>query len=228
MLRARSSALPAAASVTGWADFAVPSDCQGDDPSCVGFAWANFVELMVRRYVSRDAIPAGCQIDGRAIWARGREMFWRGRMDGGLWLSQGFEAAADLRIFPAGSGAVRIAPDWRSIGETLLSQPIVMGTATWAAWHEADATNGAIAPRFRRNLENHATLLVERLVQGDGEHGLFQNSWGSDWGWHGLGCLRFDAILRALMRSGFYAANLPERWAGHRGWEKYIIEDPIK
>ena len=227
LVHSSGGALPASAPVQGWADYAVPSDHQGAEPSCVGHTVAGWIELMVRRYIARTAVPAGMQIDGSAIWRRGRERFWRGRMGGGLYLSQGIQAAVDLGLLPRGARAVRVAADWATIGEMLIQAPIVMGTQTWPEWYKADKDNGAVrGSHVGELLGNHATLLLERLVHpGGGWHGLFQNSWGRAWGYHGLGVLDFGTLRNALMSSGLYSVSLPDDWTDYRGFEKFLIKD---
>jgi hypothetical protein len=224
LLRYSIPLLPESAPVRGWTDDAVPSDDQRNEPSCVGRAWAGWYECMLRRYVSPAAIPAGMQLDASAIWRRGREMFWGGRMDGGLHVHQGCEAAVALGVLPPGSRVVRVTDDWGSIGVALTLSPIVQAHAVGASWYRPDRANGYVPdePADPTRYGYHCTLLLERLVQDGAKYLLWANSWGA-WGWHGLGLMALRPWTDALMPSSLHTAQLPDNWEAWDGWKEHLV-----
>lgn len=220
--------LPGSADVRFWSNFAVPADDQGDEPSCVGRAWAGWIECMVRRYVGVHAIPPGWQIDARAIWKRGRNMFWNGDLKGGLWLNQGLAAAVDLGILPPNTIPVRIASNWDSIGAALLQTPCVQAHAVSKGWYASNKENGCLdhVPAPDAGAHGfHCTLLLERLTRESAKFYLFENSWGADWGWQGLGLMTEKLWTWSIMANGLYTASLGSDLTAWRGWEKHLVQE---
>ena len=217
--------LPGSAEIRGWSEFADPSDDQGQESSCVGRAWAHWLECMLRRYVAQSAIPFGQNLDARKIWARGREMFWGGDLTGGLFVHQGLLAMIDLGIVPDGSIAMRVTEETMSASQVLLSTPVVWAHNVSAAWYTPDPVSGCIDPGVAPDgIGAHCTCYLERLVQKGIGFCLFENSWGGGWGWHGLGVMLEEDAIDYRLANSFYTARLPDNWATWRGWEKYLIQ----
>lgn len=219
--------LPGSCDVRYWSDYATPADDQGPEPSCVGRAWAGWVECMVRRYIGVRAIPPGFQIDARAIWRRGRELFWGGSLTGGLWIPQGLQAAVDIGVLPPGSTAVRIGLDWASVGASLCQTPLVQAHAVSEGWYNPSAENGcldhAASPDAGRH-GYHCTLLLDRMTR-ESKFYLFANSWGTQWGWNGLGLIEVRLWARSLMNNGLFSASIPGDFSSWRGWEKHVVKE---
>lgn len=214
---------PDDAPLAAWFNHCLPATNQ-NGPSCVGQAWANWLELMLRCYVGRGVLAPGEQIDGEAIWRRGRELFWGGTLDDGLYLSHGFHAMLDLGILPPGTELVQVAQDWRSIGRALLHTPLVQGHVVHEGWLHPDPRNGCLdhAPAPVGNGAGHATLCVGRLVKDGQRYRAGQNSWGTSWGWHGLFVLTDEEDAEGRMNDGPYTAVLPDDWTSYPGWRKAV------
>jgi hypothetical protein len=209
-----------------WSDYVLPADDQGQQPSCVGRAWAGWIEAMVRRYVGKDAFPQGCQVDARSIWQRGREMFWGGSLDGGLMLDQGGQACIDLGLLPAGTRLVRVDRDWAAVGEALLATPLIQAHGIGRGWYAVSSQSGCLDHVFAPDPGRygyHCTLCVERMMQGNQKWICLQNSWGTSWGFYGYGLMRLDLWTDSLIPSGLWTAILPpafsvQSWSAWRGF----------
>lgn len=223
-LASGSATVPGTSEVRGWADYADPSDDQGHEQSCVGRAWAGWIECMVRRFVDQTAIPAGAQIDAHSIWQRGRELFWGGTLDGGLYVYQGLQAAIDLGVLPAGR-LVAVAYDQGSICQALSNTPVVAAHGVGPAWYDP-AANGMLDPTLPPQPDiygSHCTLFLERLSQNGVGYLLGQNSWGTSWGWHGLYIMDGQAAIDQALANSFYTAQfdaIPSAWSG---WQKWLV-----
>lgn len=194
-------------------------------PSCVGQGWANWLEMMLRRYREDDPFKPGEQISGEAIWKRGREMFWKGRMNGGLYLPQGLEAMKDLEYVPPESPLMGVEPDWASVGYALRETPLVQGHHVHAGWENPDPQSGCLdhAPAPTNADGYHCTLRMGRLVQSGRRFYVGQNSWGTTWGWRGLFVMTEDEDAEGRMSGPLYTANLPAGWTSWDGWKKGVI-----
>lgn len=207
-----------------WYDFTLPTYSQ-QFPSCVGHATANWIELMIRRYLGKTAIPRGHQIDGDAIWKRGREMFYGGSLDGGLLMDHGLFAAIDLGILPKESKPGRLASNLGVVSHALEATPILQGTSVHAGWNQPDPENGEIAMMMPDPFAGHATLIVATTRQDDQMGVVFQNSWGASWGRYGYGILREDQWKNYLLDDPV-TCSLPESWTTWTGWRRYLIATP--
>lgn len=226
VIERRSAIIPATVNVPFWSRYACPADDQGQEPSCVGRAWAGWVEIMIRAYISPTAIPFGWQIDARAIWRRGREMFWGGTLTGGLYLHQGLAAAVDLGILPPGTAPIRVDGSMESLGAALVQAPVVQANVVSAGWYDPLHENGYIShnkPPDAGKYGLHATLLLERAWQHDRCYCLLQNSWGTDWGWQGLGLMGYRSWFDSLAANSLYSAQTPG-WPRWRGWSKHVVK----
>jgi hypothetical protein len=181
---------------------------------------------MLRRYAEEDPFKPGDQISGEMIWKRGREMFHRGNMDGGLELPQGFEAMRDLGLIPPESQLLAISPDWASVGYALLSTPLVQGHHVHQGWENPDPKSGCIDHAYAPTAADgyHATLRIGRLVQDGTKFYVNLNSWGPAWGWYGLYIMTEAEDQEGRMPDGPYTANLPAGWTSWEGWKKGVIQ----
>ena len=211
-----------------WFPFMVPSYNQ-TGPSCVGHAWANWIEAFVRFHINPLGIPKGKQIDGEAIWKRGRELFWGGKMNGGLYLSQGFHAAKDLGFLPPDSKLVAVGQDWDSVNAALQTAPLVQGHVINKGWFRASTQSGCIDHEARPDRSGaHATLLMATLEQPDTAGNLIRwrvclNSWGPDRGRFGFFTMAEETWAEQVMEDGPYTAEIPEPW-NWTGYKKGLVE----
>lgn len=207
-----------------WFRYCLPTFNQ-KGPSCVGQGWANWLELMIRRYISPQAFRLGEQISGEMIHAKGRDMFWNGDQDGGLLLPQGFEAMKALGLIPDGSKLFAIKPDWRSRAAVLAVTPLVQGHHVHAGWADPDPKSGCIdhAPVPTDADGYHCTLQIGQLVQEETKYNVSQNSWGPDWAWHGLFLMTEAEDKATRMPDGPYTIVLPDGWRSFDGWRKGVV-----
>jgi len=211
-----------------WVYHGIPSDSQGDLGACVGYAWANWYESMLRKYVGRDVLAAGEQIDGEAIWREGRRTFYPDEPveAGGMLLEHGFCAALDMEILPPGSELVKLKSNSiTAIGYALKRNPLVIAQATHGNWQLPNNENGLIANRRGDVYAGHALMLIGITKQAGVPFVLVQNSWGIDWAWHGIGMMSEPHYQGNTMDAPHFAV-LPPGWELHQGWRSYIKRRP--
>lgn len=220
---------PAAGSDPGmfcWDDYCLPTYNQ-DGSSCVGQSWANWLELMVRRYIDHRAIPARFQISGEAIYKRACDLFFHGDYSGGLYLDQGFHAAKELGILPSDATLQVVRNDWISMGIALDATPVVTGHMIDAGWSNPDPDNGCLdhAPKNPNQIGGHATLRIGRLYYTNTRFYVHQNSWGADWGWHGLFLIDEIKDQKTIMSMPCCTAKFNLQSFTHfHGWEKLLVK----
>lgn len=216
------------APVDFWFPFMVPSYNQSG-PSCVGHSWANWIEAFLRFHVNPLSIPKGYQIDGEAIWRRGRQLFWGGNMGGGLYLSQGFHAAKDLGFLPSDAKLAKVGQDWDSVNNALQETPLVQGHIINKGWFKANTQSGCIDHEARPDRSGaHATLLMATLEQPDTAGNLTRwrvllNSWGPDRGRFGFFTMSEETWLEQVMADGPYTAEIPDPY-NWTGWKKGLVQ----
>jgi len=208
-----------------WFEYCVPTYEQ-DGASCVGHAWANWLELAVRRYQSREALLYGEQIDGARIWRRGRELFWRGDLSDGLYVHQGFHAMLDLGLLPPAARLRQVAPDWASVCAAMAAAPLVQAHRVHQGWQAPNRINGCLDHRYYPAADAgcHCTLRVGCLVQRERRFYASLNSWGPGWGWNGLFVMDEAEDAEGLLPESLYTVDLPAGWARHWiGWRRAIV-----
>lgn len=207
----------------GWQNWAVPTINQ-NGPSCCGQAWANWMEMMVRRYIGMDALKEGEEIDGYAIWKRAREMFYNGSLAGGLSLNEGFEAMLDMGILPPGSMLVDIAPLTDAICLALQETPLVQGHIVHSGWYDPNPENGCIDHTGHPGPGDggHATCLIGHTIQKGRIYFVSQNSWGKDYGMAGYFTMSEDEWFEGYIGQGPCTASMPDGWEKWDGWRKFV------
>ena len=214
--------------VDSWFSCMVPTYKQKGD-SCVGHSWANWIEGMVRRWIDPQGIPQGFQIDGGAIWAQGRKMFFNGNMQGGLYIDQGYKAAVALGWIPKESHLVKVPQDWNSVNEFLVASPLVQGHFITKGWFNASTRSGCIdhsAPTTARG--GHATLLMGTLEQRDtlGEltrWRVLMNSWGPNRGRYGFYTMADSLWMETVIDDCPYTAAI-ENIASWDSWKEGLVK----
>ena len=225
-VRARIPSLPKVKSSTDieqstWTQWVVPPRLQ-QGGSCVGNAWANWMELMIRRYVGRDAIPIGKRIDGEKIYQTGRDLYYKGKTGEGLMLMEGFYAMQYLGIIPKDAKLVSVKGGAADIGQALLKTPLVQGNLVDAGWDNPSLENGCLDHRPKKFNGGHATVRIGLIVQNGTVFYLSQNSWG-EWGWHGLFIMNEGKDLDGQLEEP-YTVEMPIGWESWDGWKKYLTK----
>lgn len=214
-----------------WYDWIVPTYSQQYD-SCVGHAWANWLEAMLRRYVRKSIIGQDRQINGDWIWMQARKKHWGGVLKGGIFIAQGFEAMIDLGWLPPDAILVEVPGDFSSYNDALALTPVVQGHEVTADWLDAAHDNGCIPPRYKPMVRGggHATLGIATARQDGALYRVLENSWGEDWGWHGLGLMTDEFWLTTTLDDAVYTAALPDGrdWSelASLGWKDALISTP--
>jgi hypothetical protein len=211
-----------------WLMHSIPVDSQGDTNACVGYTTANWIEAMLRKTHGRDVLKPGQQIDGEAIWRRGREMFWPKESveSGGLWLWQGFEAAIDMGVLPPATATKEIKSlKFEVLSEEMAKYPLAMAQATHNGWNFPQRESGFIKRMKGDPAAGHAVLMVAMLKQGGKPYAMLQNSWGLDWGWHGCGILS-ESHWQLNALTVCCTAELPPMWRAWGGWRRFIKDRP--
>lgn len=199
-----------------WYRDIVPTYNQHYD-SCVGHAWANWMECMLRRYVRRDSIPENRQINGDWIWMNARKKHWGGVMKGGIFIPQGFEAMVDLGWIPPDASLVEVPADFGNYNRALAATPLVQGHQVTAGWFDASRENGCIAHTYKTAMSagGHCTLGISVAVKEGVPYRGLLNSWGPDWGWNGIGLMTDEYWLDTALDDVVYTVAPPPG----RGWD---------
>lgn len=184
---------------------------------------------MLRRYVGRDVLAPGEQLDGDAIWRKGRQLYWADEdgnvsYDHGLLLDQGFKAAIELGILPPETRVKRCIGGWARIADQLTHAPLVQAHNVHRGWFKADPSNGQIDEGYEAldGEGGHATMLVELLEQGGTYYALSQNSWGESYGYGGYYLMSTEHWVEIQLDDPMFA-SLPSGWEAWDGWRKYVI-----
>jgi hypothetical protein len=192
--------------------------------------WSNWLENMLREYVGMDAIPEGFQINGNAIWFQIKQMFYGGRLSGGAYVEEGFEALRALGWIPKDSMLVQVGIDWVSQGEALLKTPLVVAHMVYPGWFTPNKENGCLDHVYEATQKEggHCTCRIGRVMQDGNKFFLGQNSWGNDWGWNG--CFLMDEIMDlGTSLDSPYTIEVPggfQRLRDLEGWKAGLISTP--
>jgi Papain family cysteine protease len=210
----------------GWYDYSVPTINQLG-PSCCGQAWANWMEMMLRRYVGKDCLQPGEEIDGRAIWAKGRELFYGGAQTGGLYLGQGFAAMIALGMIPPKSQLLDVDPSIDAMAAQLQKTPMVQGHVVCEGWYHPNPENGCLDHSTRPGPGDggHATCLMGLSVKNNTVFWVAQNSWGTDYGWKGYFLMTDSMWKTGYLGEGPCTAALPDGWEQFDGWKQYVTRN---
>ncbi len=191
-----------------WYQYLTPTRDQGDLDQCLGKALAVQATALYRRHLGKDVFGQRRRISGYKIWAHARTMFYNGKLDGGLTMEQGIEAAQDLRLYPPDTVYERIEPTGAELLRALDYSPVVQGTWTWHGWRKPHPLSGYVG-RMDGFGGGHATTVVA-IDSNDGYWTpVLENSWGEFWGRFGFGTLtlqQFEAVQLARP----LAIRLPE------------------
>ena len=208
-----------------WTEYIVPSDDQYDESSCVGRAWAGWLEAMIRYTKGKDSIPENYQIDGALIWKHARQKWWRGTYDDGIYVHQGALAAIDLGIVPPDTKLKSYASNWPNLKLLLMKAPVVLGHMITDGWFTT-LPNGCInhTLKGKDSLGGHAILDLETIVNSGQEAVIFQNSWGvKKWGYHGLGIMNSE-YWEKTVDNCLYQMEFQESWNNFDEWKLFLVE----
>jgi hypothetical protein len=151
-------------------------------------------------------------------------MFYRGDLDGGLTIPEGFRAMLDMGIYPPETQLVEVPNDWENVGAALLQSPLVQGHHIHDGWFNC-AENGCLdhTGSPKKSDGYHCTVRLARNVQDDRKFYGSLNSWGNTWGWHGRFVMTVDEDAEGAMEDGPYYARLLDGWQQWEGWQKWVV-----
>jgi hypothetical protein len=156
-------------------------------------------------------------------------MFWRGDLTGGIYPDQGFLASVELGILPPYSELAMVLDVPGCVSAGLMETPLVQSHLVHQGWLNASAENGCIEhyehPRREDALGGHATLRIGLLLRDNQVFYPLLNSWGSAWGWNGIGILSAAQSSTTRMESMCYTCRLPANWQQWTGWRKFLTKE---
>ncbi|HMO51903.1 MAG TPA: C1 family peptidase [Kiritimatiellia bacterium] len=158
-----------------WIPRCIVGDDQGQDGACVIFSLASWSEIITGRAISNSTCQ---QVYRQALAALGRPL------GSGMSFQDGFRLAPRA-WFPGRTKIVRANLD--NIGE----QPLLGGYNVTPAFDKTNAA-GCLNHRAAGNSRGaHAVVIVARgtLPGKTGRWVWIENSWGTRWGWKGLGVM---------------------------------------
>lgn len=206
-----------------WMPWCNPAENQ-NGPSCAGHELANESEAMIRRFVGDTVFKPFDQIDGDAVHAEARWMFYDGDMDGGLYLPEAFAACLKMGILPPGS-QLRTIPRKEAMYSPQFEMTPFMDGHDVSGWmnHGINQENGQVYEgSYPDGTGGHATLHVSRMTQNGQNFWQDMNSWGPKFGWHGtfITSEREDDI--SGLEDHMYFIERPEGWEQWDGWKKHL------
>jgi len=171
-------------------DMLLVSSNQGETPHCVGYSTAGYCEFVQWKM---NHYPE--QKDGDAIYKEAKRLDNSPNVNG-TWPKFGVRAAINLG-FIAGQG--RYVSKSRKEVQFALHQygVCIAGFMITTEWNKVEKKNGLISDMGNAavNRGGHAVLLC-----GYDDTGVYlQNSWGTEWGIHGFGILRWSQFDRQFM-----------------------------
>lgn len=215
-----------------WFPYVVPTYAQAGE-SCGGQCWANLLEPMLRRYVGLDAIPAGRQLNGFAVYFEAKRMFYDGCLAGGIALPEGFLAMKELGWIPQEVVLVEVRKDLDSIAEALKTAPVVHASLVTAGWFRPNPANGCIEEDWRPGARvdaGHAYAIVGVIRQDRRRFVVLDPCWGQGYGWYGLAVMSEEMFMATSFGDGPYTLNIEGDWATllkkHAGWKRGLIATP--
>jgi hypothetical protein len=207
-----------------WVPWAIPAESQ-NGPSCAGHEIANEEEVMRRRFAGLDSFKVWQQIDGDAVHAEARRMFYGGNMDGGLYLTEAFQAALEMGIYAPGTQLLTIPRRKAMYSPQFEKTPFLDGhdVSGWVK-HGLKGENGQVFEgAYPDGTGGHATLHVSRMTQEGQNFWQDLNSWGPKFGWHGCFIMSESQDEITALEDVMYYIERPEGWEKWDGWRKWVI-----
>jgi hypothetical protein len=204
-----------------WSRFMSVVDDQ-QEGSCVGRGLGTNLEIDICRQTGER-----WQLDSFLFWRHGREMFYRGNLNGGLLLDQGVASAVDLEVIPPGC-ATQIPLDREAINEALQAGPLMQAHSAHDGWmpDRLHPTNGAVdeSVAFSYGENGHCTAAMGWDHHNGREMVTSANSWGVKCGplngiftmtfEHWMACA-LDRPMRLMIPKGW--------WTKTHAWRKFIV-----
>lgn len=171
-------------------DMLLTSSNQGQTPHCVGYSTAGYCEFI---HWKTHHYPE--QMDGDAVYAEAKKMDGSPNVNG-TWPKFGVRAAINLGLI---QGNGKYVQKGRKNVKFALHQygVCVAGFMITTEWNKVEKKSGLIVDMGNnaQNRGGHAVLLC-----GYDNTGVYiQNSWGTEWGLHGFGLLRWSQFDRQFM-----------------------------
>ena len=166
----------------------IPSDCQGNHPSCGGHALANRIEWQMNgsgRFISK-----GYQLDGYEFWKQTRQKEY-GNLVSGLTPQQIAEAAFDLDLM---TGVYSIVSPTEAL-RILPFRPLICGINITTEWYRASKNKNGYIDKGGLSVGPHAEVLVGATINNSKKYVHLLNSWGTNHAWHGIETISLEMFL---------------------------------
>ena len=206
-----------------WVQWINPCENQ-NGPSCAGHGIANEAEAMIRRFVNQAAFKTFEQIDGDAIHAEARRMFYGGDMDGGLYIPEAFAAALKMGIYPPGTMLCTVSRREALASPQFEKTPFIDGhdVSGWMKHGLKDENGQVFEGSYPDGTGGHCTLHVSRMVQDGQNFWQDENSWGPNFGWHGCFIMTESQDDITALEDNMYFIERPQGWETWEGWKQHI------
>jgi hypothetical protein len=208
-------------------NYCVPSQNQ-HLPSCVGEATGNAIELIIRDICGENAIESGKQINGEYLYKLARNRYYNDwQYTEGLSLFDGTKIAKCVGILPEYCCIQKIDPTPRAISNALIKGAILQASPVDSSWVNPKE-DGLVYFDMLSFAGLHATIIVgiwNKTGKIDDVEIIFQNSWGSNWGWNGLGRCKWSNWIKAhnFAESDLLLMNFLRRDTSWNTWREYLI-----
>lgn len=201
---------------------------------CNGHATANCIEMQARLLAERispgagaQVFPAGQQVDGYRLYMRTRAIEYGDQdRDAGTRLGEPQQTAVAEGLVAPDTRIIRVPVGAHAVSACLrLGQPMVGGFIVTQEWLDA-GSDGVIAPcdpLHAKILGGHAVAIIGIVVRGGKVYYQILNSWGSKWGFHGMGFIEYPFVLQYLMGEPHVALVPGPKSTGWRVPEPYLV-----
>ena len=158
-----------------WHEHLSPVVDEQDKPSCVGWGMANVIEIMTHMQTG-----GRIRLDGRAIWEKGRELFYGGDQSGGLALFHGVRAAVLLGMVPANTSYSTIPLEVGALVHALEHGPLLCANTAHPGWSDLHSSNDAVdeSRSFTPGTNGHCTCMYALDTHNGVRMFRMENSWG--------------------------------------------------
>lgn len=191
--------------------------------SCIGRGFAARLEMDILAVLGES-----WQLDAYAVWERGRQMYYRGDLNGGLSLMQGLNAILDLGIINGDSSSWQGIPLYaQAIHRALQQAALIQAHTAHDGWDpdRLDPDNGAVdeSEAFTYGSNGHCTLGIGWNWHNGVPLIPSFNSWDYGYGQHGVFCMTWQHWLATALDNPILLLVDPDWWRTSKVWRKFII-----
>lgn len=208
-------------------------------PTCAGHAFANLVEVCLRRDMPPEKLRLGIgrklgtyywQIDGARVHRKAREAWYGGDLSGGLRMREVARLPELTGLLGPGVKVITIqSVETEKFEAAFHKSPVLLGLFTAPTWRNPDPKTAWIRPAIPNLFGGHLVMAVSVLHQKPKDSDdrvdkfvCFLNSWGPQWGRYGYGILNLPYAQQCWIDFAV-AFELDEGWWEQSTWEEWLI-----